>query len=655
MAGKIFLVNKELCRKAFGKLPKKLSAGNLARLAAVNRINALAAIKSAEHGWLGASFSCADIVTYLYFREMKAQDILILSKGHAAPVQYAALAAKGIINFEDLLSYKTPHGLQAHTDMSTPGIVSNTGSLGQSLSKAAGMIMASRLKKEKRRAFVILGDGELQEGQNFEALMSIRKNRLTELIPIIDRNNLQTDSAVSDIKAIDNIEKTLSGFGFKIISAKGNDMKSLEKAFGAARASRHGAPSAAGETIGKKNNCVIIADTVKGAGSSLTAMENPSRRKAVWHSKVPSAEEYTQILDELVSASDAGCIRTAFDDWKTSYPRAARLSASAARGGISTRDAFAEELFSLMKKNKKIIVLDADLEKSMKLTPIAERYGKRFVESGIAEQDMASTAGGFALEGFIPVVNTYASFFRRCFEQIYVNATEKTPVIYAGSYSGLCYATDGKTHQMTGDISMMRSIHSMRVYDPFSAEETRKLLRYYLGGRKKTWNYPVYIKLRRSPPDFPFHTTSRRQTQCFIRRSGAPRGRFTGDCGVMLKEGKNVCIAISGPHLASYALKAVSGLSSSAAVAAFTAQNYLDAEKTVSLFRPFKKIIVLEEGVTSGGLADEISKHVLKAGLNTRVVRRGADGFTFSARDKKKLFESFSLDVESIKKLLTES
>ena len=596
----------------------------LESIAAVNRINALAAIKSAEHGWLGATFSCADIVTYLYFREMRNGDFLILSKGHAAPAQYAALAAKGIIDFEKLLSYKTPLGLQAHTDMSTPGIVSNTGSLGQSLSKAAGMIMASRLKKEKRRAFVILGDGELQEGQNFEALMSIKKHHLTELVPIIDRNNLQTDSAVSDIKAIDNIEKTLSGFGFKIISAKGNEMKSLEKAFGA---------------VDKKNNCVIISDTVKGAGSELTAMKNPARRKAVWHSKVPSVDEYIQILDELAGASGAGCIRKAFEDWKISYPRAARLSVSAAFGGISTRDAFAGELFSLMKKNKKIIVLDADLEKSMKLTPIAEKYGKRFVESGIAEQDMASTAGGFALSGFIPVVNTYATFFRRCFEQIYVNATEKTPVIYAGSYSGLCYASDGKTHQMTGDIPMMRSIYSMRVYDPYSASETRKLLRYFLGGRKKIWNYPVYIKLRRSPPDFPFQTSLR---------------KFSPDCGVMLKEGKSACIAVAGPHLVSYALQAVSDLSSPPAVAAFTAQNYLNPAKTVSLFRPFRKIIVLEEGVTSGGLADEISKHVLKAGLNTRVIRRGADGFTFSARDKKKLFEKFSLDVQSIKKLLEE-
>lgn len=629
MPGKIFLVDKALFRKAFGKLPKKASLTTLARLAAVNRINALAAIKSAEHGWLGASFSCADIVTYLYFREMKARDILILSKGHAAPVQYAALAAKGVINFEELLSYKTPRGLQAHTDLSTPGIASNTGSLGQSLSKAAGMIMAARLKKESRRAFVILGDGELQEGQNFEALMSIRKNRLTELVPVIDRNNLQTDSAVRDIKAIDDLEKTLSGFGFKVITARGNDMKSLAKAFVLACG---------------KDNCVIIADTIKGAGSSVTAMKNPSRRKAVWHSKVPSAEEYARILEELITGTGAACIKEAFGRWRIPPVATAAVGIPSCRE-LSTRDAFAEELFSLMRKNKKIIVLDADLEKSMKLTPIAETYGTRFVESGIAEQDMTSTAGGFALSGFLPVVNTYASFFRRCFEQIYVNATEKTPVIYAGSYSGLCYASDGKTHQMTGDIPMMRSIHSMRVYDPFSASETRKLLRYYLSGAKKSWNYPVYIKLRRSPADFPFKE---------------PAGKFSINSGVMLKEGKEICVVVSGPHLASYALRAVSELSSSAAsssavgaaVAAFSAQNYLDHKKTLAMLRPFKKIIVLEEGVTSGGLADEISKHILKAGLNMQVLRRGADGFTFSARDKSCLFKEFSLDVRSIKKLL---
>ncbi|NLB34976.1 MAG: transketolase, partial [Elusimicrobia bacterium] len=190
-------------------------------LSAAIRINALSAIVAAQHGWLGATFSCTDILTFLYFFKMNFDyqgkrpegDILILSKGHAAPAQYACLAEHGVISYEDLKKYKTPEGPQAHTDILTPGIPSNTGSLGQSLSKAAGIALADRIQNKKRKIFLILGDGELQEGQNYEALMTIAKFNLTEIIPIIDRNRLQTDSPMEAIIGEFNIPKVLSSFG----------------------------------------------------------------------------------------------------------------------------------------------------------------------------------------------------------------------------------------------------------------------------------------------------------------------------------------------------------------------------------------------------------------------------------------------------------
>src|SRR3989339_499378 len=273
-----FIINKKLFRNCLGKTAGPYGTEKLVKLAAINRINALSCIMSARHGWIGAAFSCAEILTYLYFKRMEFKvsrdnkisgDLLILSKGHAAPMQYACLAGLGIISFEMLLTYKTKNGLQAHTDRMTRGIVSNTGSLGQSLSKACGIALADRLKKQRRNIYVILGDGELQEGQNYEALMTMKKYNLTSVLPIIDRNRLQTDSPVSEIKDTGDLKRIFSAFGFRVFETGGHNITRLHNAF---------------SLLGKNSPGVIIADTVKGFGSRLTSMSPDSKHgQAVWH------------------------------------------------------------------------------------------------------------------------------------------------------------------------------------------------------------------------------------------------------------------------------------------------------------------------------------------------------------------------------------
>lgn len=626
----VFYIDKPLFESVLKVGDKTSDARILRRLSYVNRINALAAIMSARHGWLGATFSCAEILTYLYFSKMKflvgpggeiAGDLLILSKGHAAPMQYACLAGCGLIPFEDLLTYKMKDGLQAHTDRATPGIISNTGSLGQSLSKACGLALADRLCGRRRNIYVIIGDGELQEGQNYEALQTLKKYRLTEVVPVIDRNYLQTDSSVRDIKDIGDLVKIFSAFGFRVRSVNGHEMEDIKKTFGKV-------PGCSEE--------IIVAETVKGFGSRVTAMKrNIPRRKGEWHSRVPSTEEYIRILGELVKKTESKAILSAYEKFK-SKPPSGRI-ALVKKTDQSTRDIFSERIVALAKNNKKIIVLDADLEKSLRLTKFATKYPERFIESGIAEQDMVSIAGGLALNGFLPVVNTYASFLRRAYEQIYINATELTPVLYAGHYSGLCYSTDGKSHLMTGDIPMFRAIPGMRVYDPFCNEEVVSILDYYLSGKKAIdWNYPVYIKLRRSPVDYRF-----------VLRDDY---KFSIDGFSEIVRGKGVCLVPCGPHLTSTCFKIASELMDfPVGVAVSSAQNYLNEKKVCEILSKYKKVIVIEESTSRGGFADEISDILNRNNLGRiKIIRKGVDDFTFSSRDKSVLFRHFGIDINGI-------
>jgi transketolase len=630
----VFYIDNSLFKGFSALRPGNSKIELLEKTTFANRINALACIMAAHHGWIGATFSCAEILTYLYFSEMRlttdkngthTPDILILSKGHAAPMQYACLAGKGIIRFSDLLTYKTKNGLQAHTDIKTPGIASNTGSLGQSLSKAAGIALSGRMSSKSGRIFVVLGDGELQEGQNYEALMTIKKYNLTGVIPIIDRNYLQTDSQVKDIKTIANLEKMFASFGFKATKINGHSMKEIKSAFSG---------------LDYNANNVIIADTVKGFGSAMTAMPRTAgRRTAVWHSRVPQQEEYLSILGDLVKNAATPAVTAAYKRFAAKLKPVMQRKIVFATQPPSTRDVFAEKLAELAEKNSRIVVLDADLEKSMRLTGFAGSHPDRFIEIGIAEQDMVSVAGGLALRKYIPVVNTYASFFRRAYEQIYINSTENTFIIYAGHYSGLCYATDGKSHQMTGDIPMMRAIPGMRVYDPFCNEELENILEFYLNRRaSEVPDYPIYIKLRRSPVDFPL-------PDWIYRPGGVNKGHE-------LVKGKGLCLVPAGPHLTSYCVRiALSKPEVCLGVAAFSAQNFLDESNVLGILSKYKTVIICEEGVTAGGLGDEISGIVGKNKTDTRIIRRGTTGSTFSARDKSALFSHFGLDTAGLKKL----
>lgn len=257
-------------------------------------------VHSAKAGHPGGSLSAADLFTYLYFEELNVdpkdpkkadRDRFVLSKGHTAPGLYAALAEKGFFPKEDLITLRhTGSYLQGHPDMKCiPGVDMSSGSLGQGVSAAVGMAIAAKISGDDYRVYTLLGDGEIQEGQVWEAAMLAGHRKLDNLVVIVDNNGLQIDGNVADVNSPYPIDKKFEAFNFHVINvADGNDFDQLKAAFDEARTVT-GMPTA------------IITKTVKGKGVSF--MEN----QVGWHGKAPNDEEYAIAMAELEKAGEALC------------------------------------------------------------------------------------------------------------------------------------------------------------------------------------------------------------------------------------------------------------------------------------------------------------------------------------------------------------
>ena len=257
------------------------------------------AVHSAKAGHPGGSLSAADIFTYLYFEEMNIdpkepkkadRDRFVLSKGHTAPGLYSVLAQRGYFPVEDLKTLRhTGSYLQGHPDMKhIPGVDMSSGSLGQGISAAVGMAIAGKLDNADYRVYTLLGDGEIQEGQVWEAAMLAAHKKLDNLVVIVDNNNLQIDGAIDEVNSPYPIDKKFEAFNFHVINIDGNDFDQIDAAFKEAK------------TV-KRCPTAIIAKTIKGKDVSF--MEN----QAGWHGKAPNDEEYAVAMADLEKVGEALC------------------------------------------------------------------------------------------------------------------------------------------------------------------------------------------------------------------------------------------------------------------------------------------------------------------------------------------------------------
>ena len=263
------------------------------------RKDIVTAVHAAKAGHPGGSLSAADVFTYLYFQEMNIdpkdpkkadRDRFVLSKGHTAPGLYSVLAERGYFPKEDLKTLRHLGSyLQGHPDMKhIPGVDMSSGSLGQGISAAVGMALSAKLSNDDYRVYTLLGDGEIEEGQVWEAAMFAGFRKLDNLVVIVDNNGLQIDGDIADVCSPYPIDKKFEAFNFHVINIDGNDFDQIDAAFKEAKATK-GMPTA------------IIAHTVKGKGVSF--MEN----QAGWHGKAPNDEQYAQAMEDLEKVGEALC------------------------------------------------------------------------------------------------------------------------------------------------------------------------------------------------------------------------------------------------------------------------------------------------------------------------------------------------------------
>jgi len=284
------VLNSELCSVDKAKI-----------YASLCRINTLYMIAKAGSGHIGSSFSSMDIISWIHLNKIfsknttktKGEHIFFSSKGHDAPAIYSSLIGVGELDFDLLHQLRRIEGLPGHPDVSIPGVITNTGSLGMGISKAKGMIFANRRNNIRKNIFVLTGDGELQEGQFWESLLSAANYNISELIVIIDHNKLQSDTFVSNVSDLGDLESKLQSFGWHVSRCDGNNLEEFSNIV----------ESLSDEIMKPK---VIIADTVKGKGVSF--MEHTSEDSDTefykFHSGAPSSDLYYLAVQELITNSN---------------------------------------------------------------------------------------------------------------------------------------------------------------------------------------------------------------------------------------------------------------------------------------------------------------------------------------------------------------
>jgi transketolase len=595
-----------------------------ALVADMARLNALYMIATAGSGHIGSSFSSMELFAHLEFNEIDPGrgDLFFSSKGHDAPGLYAVMMASGRMDPALIHSLRRLDGLPGHPDVGVEGMVTNTGSLGMGVSKAKGMVLAARLQGRRIKAVVVTGDGELQEGQNWEAMVSAANWGMGELVAVVDHNKIQSDYSVERTSSLGDLEAKFSAFGWHVERIDGHDAQAIADAFERL------------DAIADRPKA-IIADTIKGKGVSF--MEGTSIDSDVemfrFHSGAPGAADYTRAAQELLDRID----RRAADlgAHEVEVERIVR-PASPPAPGPAPRDlfpAYADALLKAAARRPELVALDADLVKDMGLIPFAEAYPDRFFECGIAEQDMVSMAGGMALKGALPVVHSFSCFLStRPNEQIYNNATEHTKVVYVGGLSGVLPAGPGHSHQSVREISAVGGVPGLVMLAPSCPEAVGPLLDWCL----QVHDGPSFLRMASLPVVMDYAWPDRTRPEV---------GR-----GVALTEGDDAVLIGSGPVLLAQAVKAARLLAEAGTglkVIDLPWLNRIDDAWLAGAVTGGRLLVTLDDHYVEGGQGEKVLAALARAGRAMPVLQLGLHGVPPCGQPGEVL-ERLGLDAEAI-------
>mgnify|MGYP001162296043 CR=1 FL=1 len=553
----------------------------------ISRINTLYMINKAGSGHIGTSFSSMDLLSYIFsefeINNQQNQNLFFSSKGHDAPAIYSIMTIFDLLDFEKIHQLRMLDGLPGHPDVDTPGIITNTGSLGMGVSKAKGFIKSARMKGINRNILVLLGDGELQEGQIWESLRSASNESMSEMYIIVDNNKIQSDNWVNLTSDNGDLRMKFESFGCHVEEIDGHNLSEIYSTFENLK------------SVDDKPK-VIIANTIKGYGVSFMHADEKIREpdyEYPYHSGALSYEDYCKALLELKKSLNSKLEN--FGEREIVFENYTKINESSNSVNVSLLENYSKLLLENA-DNSKIVVMDGDLMKDHGLTEFKRKFPSKYIECGISEQDMVSQAGTLALESYIPIVHSFASFLTtRANEQIYNNATEKSKIVYVSGLCGLLPSGPGHSHQSVRDIGLMGNIPGMDVFHPASVNDLKFIIKYALDISTRS----TFIRITSIPfKELSFMTFD---------------NELSYGQGYIVQKGHDLAIFSYNPYMLDECIRASQLLEEhniSAKVINLPWLNYIDKHWFYNVTKGIDKIFTVEDHMIFTGLGSYINTQI---------------------------------------------
>jgi transketolase len=581
------------------------------------RIDSIEATTQAGSGHPTSCASAAEIMAALFFSVMRydpknpadpRNDIFILSKGHAAPILYAAWAEAGLFPRSELLKLRTfGSNLEGHPTPRLPFVPVATGSLGQGLPAAEGMALAAKLDKSNRRIYVLMGDGETAEGSVWEAAHSSAHYRLDNLCATVDVNRLGQSQQTMDGHDIDAYRRRFEAFGWNAIAVDGHDLDALLAAY-----------QLAAET--RDRPTVVLARTIKGKGIEGEEDKNG------YHGKAIERDQEVKIVEKLRSEISANG-----DSWKPNLPAGSAAAApkispvadppySPKSKSEATRRAFGDALAAIGKANPLVVALDGDVENSTYTEDFGQAAPERFFEIYIAEQNIVGTAMGLAAAGKIPFASTFACFFTRAYDFMRMAAISGSNIKLVGTHAGISIGEDGPSQMGLEDLAMATAQPNYTVLYPSDAVSAWRAIE--LAAAHKG---PVYVR------------TSRPKTPVIYE----PGEKFEIGKAKVLRRGDRALVIAAGITLFE-ALKAADELKNISVIDLFSVQP-VDRDTIAECAQACgNRVITVEDHYAHGGIGDAVSD-----ALNIKVHRLAVRAIPHSGKPEE-LIDGFGISARAI-------
>ncbi|HEY5296986.1 MAG TPA: transketolase [Verrucomicrobiae bacterium] len=588
------------------------------------RIHSIEATTAAGSGHPTSCCSAADLVATLFFGQMRYDaknphyynnDRFILSKGHAAPLLYAAWAETGFIPVAELLKLRQfGCELEGHPTPRLAFVDVATGSLGQGLSVGVGIALAARLDKLDYNTYVLLGDGEIAEGAVWEAASLAGVNKLNNLIAIVDANRLGQSQATAFGHHIEVYRDRFEAFGWRVEDIDGHDIEEIAEVL-------------SGVGLDDKP-LAIIAKTIKGAGISFL------QDKDGWHGKPLNKEEAAKAIAELQPTAKSGIgveipKPTQLPEPKNAVPTNYPAINYKLGDNIATREAYGNALLRIGETDLRVVALDGDTKNSTFADKFFKKFPERSIECFIAEQNMVGVATGFGARGKVPFASTFAAFFTRAYDQIRVAGISHSNVKLVGSHVGVSIGEDGPSQMALEDLAMMRAVVGSTVLYPSDAVCAEKLLEQMALGKG------IYF-LRTSRPKTPVIYGNDEQ--------------FPVGGAKVLREGDKVTVVAAGVTLFE-ALKAADQLKSEGinitVIDAYSIKPLGKKEILAAAQKTGNTVITVEDHYAEGGLGDAVAGELSAEGI--KVHKLAVNGLPHSGKAEE-LLAKFGIDAAGIMK-----